>query len=73
MGSKRSTGLRALLLACVLALVCVASSSAAAVTDPLTGHVDAAGTVSKTVTLNVSDVSVPIHASITWTTPSANL
>ena len=73
MGSKGSTGLRALLLACLLALVCVASSSAAAVTDPLTGHVDAAGTVSKTVTLNVSDVSVPIHASITWTTPSANL
>ncbi|MFL6049931.1 MAG: hypothetical protein ACJ738_09140, partial [Gaiellales bacterium] len=42
-------------------------------TDNLSGHVDAAGTVSKTVSLNVSDLSVPIHASITWTTPSANL
>jgi sugar lactone lactonase YvrE len=73
MGSKRSTGLRVLILACVLALVPVASSSAAPVTDPLSGHVDAAGTVSKTVTLNVSDLSVPIQASITWTTPSANL
>jgi len=73
MGSKRSTGLRALLLACVLALVSVASSSAAPVTDVLSGHLDAAGTVSKTFTLNVSDTSVPIHASITWTTPSANL
>ena len=73
MGSKRSTGLRALLLACVLTLASVASSSAAPVTDNLAGHVDAAGTVSKTVTLNVSDLSVPIHASITWTTPGANL
>ena len=73
MGSKRSTALRALILACVLALVPVASSSAASVTDPLAGHVDAAGTVSKTFTLNVSDLSVPIQASITWTTPTANL
>jgi len=73
MGSKRSTAFRVLILTCVLALVPVASSSAAPVTDPLSGHVDAAGTVSKTVTLNVSDLSVPIHASITWTTLSANL
>jgi hypothetical protein len=73
MGSKRSTALRALILACVLALVPVASSSAAPVTDNLSGHVDAAGTVSKTVSLSVSDLSVPIHASITWTTPTANL
>ena len=73
MGSKRSTAFRALILACVLALVPVASSSAASVTDPLAGHVDAAGTVSKTFTLNVSDLSVPIQASITWTTPTANL
>ena len=72
-GSKRRTIFRAVALACAIALIPVASSSAAPVTDNLSGHVDAAGTVSKTFNLNVSDLSVPIQASLTWSTPTANL
>ena len=62
--NRRGFALRTLVLAAALALVPVATSSAAPVTDNLTGHVDAAGTVSQTFTLNVSDLSVPIQASL---------
>src|SRR5262249_31198564 len=59
--------------ATVLGLVFTASSAAGTVTDNYNGHVDAAGTVSQTFPLNVSDTSVQIQASLTWTTGTANL
>jgi sugar lactone lactonase YvrE len=65
--------LRTALLATVIGLASSSSSPAATVTDSLTGSVDAAGTVSKTFLLNVTDTSVPIQASLDWTTTSANL
>ena len=70
---RRSTALRTLLLATAIMLVSSSSSPAATVTDHLTGSVDAAGTVSKSFSINVTDLSVPIQASLDWTTTSANL
>ncbi len=64
---------RSAVLAAVLGLVFTASSAAGTVTDNDNGHVDAAGTVSQTWALNVSDTSVQIQASLTWTTGTANL
>src|SRR5436305_2373954 len=56
-----------------MALIPAASTVAATVTDNDTGHVDAAGTVSQTFNLNVTDLSVPIQVSLSWTTTGANL
>jgi hypothetical protein len=63
--------LRPIVLATVLALVFTASSAAGTVVDPLSGTVDnsgATGPISQTYSLNVTDLTVPIQASITWTT-----
>ena len=67
---RGSTALRALLLATAITFVSSSSSPAATVTDQFTGNVDAAGTVSKSFTINVTDLSVPIQASLDWTTPA---
>jgi hypothetical protein len=65
--------LRPIVLAAMLALVFTASSAAGTVTDNYNGHVDAAGTVSQTFALNVTDTSVQIQATLTWTSGPANL
>src|SRR5262245_55886038 len=61
----------AVLVAAFALVPAAASASTASETD--TGHVDAAGTISQTWSINVSDTSVPIQASLTWTTATANL
>jgi tripartite motif-containing protein 71 len=70
---RGSTALRALLLATAITFVASSSSPAATVTDQFTGSVDAAGTISKSFSINVTDISVPIQASLDWTTTTANL
>ncbi len=50
-----------------------ASSRAATTSDTFTGTVSAGGAVSKTFTIDVTDLTVPIQASLDWTTTSANL
>jgi DNA-binding beta-propeller fold protein YncE len=65
--------LAVLVAVCAIALATSAASVASSVTDTFTGSVDAAGTISKTHKINVTDLSVPIHASLDWTTTSANL
>jgi sugar lactone lactonase YvrE len=66
-------GAIALVTAAVFLGVPAASSSASAVTSSFSGHVDTAGTIAQVWPITVSDLSVPIQASLTWTTPSANL
>jgi tripartite motif-containing protein 71 len=56
---------------CLLATA--GTASAGTVTQTFTGSVSAAGTVSQTFRINVTDTSVPITASLDWTTTSANL
>src|SRR6478752_1900041 len=67
------TGAIALLTAAAFLVVPAARSSASAVTTSFSGHVDAAGTIAQVWPITVSDLSVPIQASLTWTTQGANL
>ena len=58
----------------VLMLGGVASSaSAMTASESFTGSVSATGTVSQTFSINVSDTSVPISATLSWPTTTANL
>ena len=52
-----------------------AASPASAMTasQTFTGSVSATGTASLTFSINVSDTSVPISASLSWLTTTANL
>ena len=65
--------LRALLLALTIGAVTTASAGAAPVTTNFAGTVSSTGIASQTFSINVSDISVPIHASLDWTTTTANL
>ena len=64
---------RAPIVGLVIALLSVSSAAASTVTDTDTGHVDKAGTISQVWSINVTDITVPIQASITWPTTAANL
>jgi sugar lactone lactonase YvrE len=64
---------RASLLGLVVALLPLSSAAASTVTATDTGHVDAAGTIAQVWSINVTDLTVPIHASLTWSTTAANL
>jgi tripartite motif-containing protein 71 len=64
---------RALLVALAIGALSTASAGAAPVTNTFAGTVSSTGTVSQTFSINVSDITVPIHASLDWTTTSANL
>ena len=61
-------GAIALVTAAVFLGVPAASSSASAVTDDFSGHVDAAGTIAQVWSITVTDLTVPIHAILTWST-----
>ncbi|MDX6521694.1 MAG: tripartite motif-containing protein 71 [Gaiellales bacterium] len=69
----RHRSLKALLLALTIGAVSSASAGAAPVTTNFAGTVSSTGTAAQTFSINVSDISVPIHASLDWTTTTANL
>ena len=61
------------LIGLVIVLLPLSSAAASTVTVTDTGHVDAAGTIAQVWSINVTDLTVPIHASLTWSTTAANL
>jgi DNA-binding beta-propeller fold protein YncE len=59
--------------AAVGSVLMAGSTEASSTTDTFTGSVSATGTISQSFKINGGDLSVPIHASVDWTTTSANL
>ncbi|MDT5230226.1 MAG: tripartite motif-containing protein 71 [Mycobacterium sp.] len=59
--------------AAVGSVLMAGSTEASSTTDTFTGSVSATGTISQSFKINVGDLSVPIQASVDWTTTSANL
>src|SRR5262249_12559645 len=64
---------KALLLAFAIAALTSASAGAAPVTTNFAGTVSSTGTASQSFLINVTDISVPIQATLDWTTTAANL
>jgi sugar lactone lactonase YvrE len=66
-------GVRLILLGVLASLVVVPASVASTVTETDTGSVDASNpaTVAQVIQFNVSDTTVPIQASMTWTTSNS--
>src|SRR5437016_4863193 len=70
---RHQSSLKVLLLAVAIGALSSASAGAASVTTNFAGSVSSTGIVSQTYSINVTDVSVPIQASLDWTTTTANL
>ncbi len=70
---RHPSPIKAVLVAIAIGALSSASAGAAQVTTNFAGSVDAAGTASQTYSINVNDLSVPIQATLDWTTTTANL